>query len=51
MSYAVSWESATGDLATNEYVEIVRQRAAAYPNLEDIGAHGEVLFVYFGQEK
>ena len=34
-----------------EYVEIVRQRAAACPNVEDIGARGEVLFVYFNQEK
>ena len=48
---ANSYQFKTGDLATNEYVEIVRQRAAACPNVEDIGARGEVLFVYFDQEK
>ena len=41
----------TGDLATNEYVAIVRQRATACPNVEDIGARGEGLFVYFCQKK
>jgi hypothetical protein len=48
---ANSYQFKTGDLATNEYVQIVRQRAAACPNVEDIGARGEVLFVYFDQEK
>jgi hypothetical protein len=48
---ANGYQFKTGDLATNEYVEIVRQRAAACPNVEDIGARGEVLFVYFDQEK
>jgi hypothetical protein len=46
-----SYQFKAGDLATNEYVEIVRQRAAACPNVEDIAARGEVLFVYFNQEK
>ena len=48
---ANSHQSKTGDLATNEYVAIVRQRAAACPNVEDIGARGEVLFVYFYQKR
>jgi hypothetical protein len=48
---ANSYQFKTGDLATNDYVEIVRQRAAACPNVEDIGARGEVLFVYFYQKK
>ena len=48
---ANSYQFKTGDLATNEYVEIVRQRAAACPNVEDIAARGEVLFVYFYQKR
>jgi hypothetical protein len=39
----------SADLATNEYVAIVRQRAAACPNVDDTGARGEVLFVYAGR--
>ena len=48
---ANSHQFKTGDLATNEYVAIVRQRAAACPNVEDIGARGEVLFVYFYEKR
>jgi len=46
---AHSYRFNPGNLATNKYVEIVRQRAATSPNVEDIGTRGEVLFVYFNQ--
>jgi hypothetical protein len=39
----------SADLATNDYVAIVRQRAVACPNVDDTGARGEVLFVYAGR--
>jgi hypothetical protein len=46
-----SYQFKSGDLATNEYVAIVRQRAAACPNVEDTGARGEVLFVCYEQKE
>jgi len=48
---ARSYQFKADDLATNEHVKIVRKRAAACPNVEDIGARGEALFVYFDREK